>query len=120
MLYSSKSLDKLWQRVAFSIKFRHEVHLLHVLSKSFDFCVLELYDSQSILSPPFQLFIVLKKEDADPEKSQYNEYCYAGGLVEYVRWLNTDKASQFLRFKFPHPHTSHLPFLQLTSVNITG
>ncbi|KAE9465849.1 hypothetical protein C3L33_02250, partial [Rhododendron williamsianum] len=41
-----------------------------------------------------ELFIVLKKEDADPEKSQYNEYCYAGGLVEYVRWLNTDKASQ--------------------------
>ncbi|KAG5555984.1 hypothetical protein RHGRI_006575 [Rhododendron griersonianum] len=45
-----------------------------------------------------ELTIVLKKEDADPEKSQYNEYCYAGGLVEYVRWLNTDKASQFLRF----------------------
>lgn len=38
-----------------------------------------------------ELTIVLKKEDADPEKSQYNEYCFAGGLVEYVRWLNTDK-----------------------------
>lgn len=22
---------------------------------------------------------------------QHNEYCYAGGLVEYVKWLNTDK-----------------------------
>ncbi|KAF7143410.1 hypothetical protein RHSIM_Rhsim05G0115200 [Rhododendron simsii] len=31
------------------------------------------------------LAIVLKKEDADPEKSQYIKYCYAGGLVEYVR-----------------------------------
>lgn len=38
-----------------------------------------------------ELAIVLKKEDEDPEKSQYNEYCYAGGLIEYVRWLNTDK-----------------------------
>ncbi|KAI8562509.1 hypothetical protein RHMOL_Rhmol03G0041600 [Rhododendron molle] len=34
-----------------------------------------------------ELTIVLKKEDADPEKSQYNEYCYAGGLVEYVSSL---------------------------------
>ncbi|CAL5431219.1 unnamed protein product [Camellia sinensis] len=38
-----------------------------------------------------ELAIVLKKEDTDPEKCQFNEYCYAGGLVEYVRWLNTDK-----------------------------
>ncbi|XP_052172961.1 DNA gyrase subunit B, chloroplastic/mitochondrial isoform X2 [Diospyros lotus] len=38
-----------------------------------------------------ELTITLKKEDADPEKCQYNEYCFAGGLVEYVRWLNTDK-----------------------------
>ncbi|CAK9188516.1 unnamed protein product [Ilex paraguariensis] len=43
-----------------------------------------------------ELTITLKKEDADIEKNQYNEYYYAGGLVEYVRWLNTDKAdSQF-------------------------
>ncbi|PSS15734.1 DNA gyrase subunit B like [Actinidia chinensis var. chinensis] len=38
-----------------------------------------------------ELAIALKKEDSDPEKSLYNEYSYAGGLVEYVRWLNTDK-----------------------------
>lgn len=38
-----------------------------------------------------QLTITLKKEDTDEEKSQYNEYCYAGGLVEYVKWLNADK-----------------------------
>lgn len=38
-----------------------------------------------------ELTIALKKEDIDPEKSHYNEYCYAGGLVEYVKWLNTDK-----------------------------
>ncbi|XP_034694441.1 DNA gyrase subunit B, chloroplastic/mitochondrial-like [Vitis riparia] len=38
-----------------------------------------------------ELAITLRKEDKDPEKNQYNEYCYAGGLVEYVRWLNTDK-----------------------------
>ncbi|XP_041024607.1 DNA gyrase subunit B, chloroplastic/mitochondrial-like [Juglans microcarpa x Juglans regia] len=37
------------------------------------------------------LTITLKKEDNDSEKNQYNEYYYAGGLVEYVRWLNTDK-----------------------------
>lgn len=38
-----------------------------------------------------QLTITLRKEDANVEKNQYHEYCYAGGLVEYVRWLNTDK-----------------------------
>ncbi|KAL7263315.1 hypothetical protein ACSBR1_001483 [Camellia fascicularis] len=37
-----------------------------------------------------ELAIVLKKDDTDPEKSQFNEYCYAGGLVEYVRWLIAD------------------------------
>ncbi|XP_057947808.1 DNA gyrase subunit B, chloroplastic/mitochondrial-like [Malania oleifera] len=35
--------------------------------------------------------ITLRKEDIEPEKNQYNEYCYAGGLIEYVKWLNTDK-----------------------------
>lgn len=38
-----------------------------------------------------QLTIALSKESEDPEKNQYNEYYYAGGLVEYVKWLNTDK-----------------------------
>jgi len=38
-----------------------------------------------------QLRITFKKEDDDPEKTQHNEYFYAGGLVEYVSWLNTDK-----------------------------
>ncbi|KAI3986272.1 hypothetical protein MKX01_028553 [Papaver californicum] len=37
------------------------------------------------------LTIALRKEDKDPEKAEHNEYCYAGGLIEYVRWLNTDK-----------------------------
>ena len=37
-----------------------------------------------------QLTITLKKEEGD-SKTQYNEYCYAGGLLEYVKWLNTDK-----------------------------
>lgn len=37
-----------------------------------------------------ELTITLKEEEGD-SKSQYNEYCYAGGLVEYVKWLNTDK-----------------------------
>lgn len=36
------------------------------------------------------LKITLKKEDGD-SNAQYNEYHYAGGLVEYVKWLNTDK-----------------------------
>ncbi|XP_010423625.1 PREDICTED: DNA gyrase subunit B, mitochondrial-like [Camelina sativa] len=35
--------------------------------------------------------ISLKKEDDDLEKNQYNEYFFAGGLTEYVSWLNTDK-----------------------------
>ncbi|OMO72902.1 DNA topoisomerase, type IIA, subunit B, partial [Corchorus capsularis] len=38
-----------------------------------------------------KLTIMLKKEDNDPEKSVYNEYFFAGGLVEYVKWLNIDK-----------------------------
>ncbi|XP_034224081.1 DNA gyrase subunit B, chloroplastic/mitochondrial isoform X3 [Prunus dulcis] len=36
------------------------------------------------------LMITLRQEDTDPEKNHHNEYFYAGGLVEYVRWLNTD------------------------------
>ncbi|GER25778.1 DNA gyrase subunit B, partial [Striga asiatica] len=38
-----------------------------------------------------QVTIVLEKEDTDPEKRLHNEYNYAGGLVEYVKWLNADK-----------------------------
>lgn len=38
-----------------------------------------------------KLTIVLKKDDIDPEKIQHTEYFYAGGLVEYVKWLNADK-----------------------------
>ncbi|KAF9664571.1 hypothetical protein SADUNF_Sadunf16G0032400 [Salix dunnii] len=38
-----------------------------------------------------KLTISLQKEDNDPEKNQYDEHFYAGGLVEYVNWLNTDK-----------------------------
>ncbi|KAG1358726.1 DNA gyrase subunit B, chloroplastic/mitochondrial [Cocos nucifera] len=37
-----------------------------------------------------ELTITLKKEEGD-SKVQYNEYCYSGGLVEYVKWLNADK-----------------------------
>ncbi|KAJ0977977.1 hypothetical protein J5N97_013451 [Dioscorea zingiberensis] len=37
-----------------------------------------------------ELTITLKKEEGD-SKTLYNEHCYAGGLVEYVKWLNTDK-----------------------------
>ncbi|KAI3525897.1 hypothetical protein L1887_05028 [Cichorium endivia] len=37
------------------------------------------------------LTIILYKEDNDPEKYRYDEYCFAGGLVEYVKWLNADK-----------------------------
>ncbi|KAK1293559.1 hypothetical protein QJS10_CPB17g01668 [Acorus calamus] len=38
-----------------------------------------------------ELTITIRKEDSDPKKTQYNEYYYAGGLVEYVNWLNSDK-----------------------------
>nr|CAD1829116.1 unnamed protein product [Ananas comosus var. bracteatus] len=34
--------------------------------------------------------ITLTKKEGD-SKIQHNEYCFAGGLVEYVKWLNTDK-----------------------------
>ncbi|KAF2596896.1 hypothetical protein F2Q68_00007076, partial [Brassica cretica] len=44
------------------------------------------------LSWCLQVTISLKKEDDDPEKSQYTEYFYAGGLKEYVSWLNIDKS----------------------------
>ncbi|XP_061966648.1 DNA gyrase subunit B, chloroplastic/mitochondrial-like isoform X2 [Populus nigra] len=40
-----------------------------------------------------KLAISLKKEDNDPEKNQYDEHFYAGGLIEYVNWLNSDKKS---------------------------
>ncbi|XP_066306104.1 DNA gyrase subunit B, chloroplastic/mitochondrial-like [Miscanthus floridulus] len=36
-----------------------------------------------------ELTITLTKEEG--HTVQHNEYCYAGGLVEYVKWLNTDK-----------------------------
>ena len=52
-----------------------------------------LFCSMPPFSQSMQLTITLKKEDADVEKNQYNEYYYAGGLVEYVRWLNTDKVA---------------------------
>eukprot|EP01018_Ginkgo_biloba_P020044 Gb_27264 [translate_table: standard] len=35
--------------------------------------------------------ITLKQENDNAEKVSYNEYYYAGGLVEYVRWLNHEK-----------------------------
>lgn len=38
-----------------------------------------------------KLTITLSKEDEDPEKNQYIEFFYAGGLIEYVKWLNADK-----------------------------
>ncbi|OWM85480.1 hypothetical protein CDL15_Pgr019104 [Punica granatum] len=38
-----------------------------------------------------ELKVTFKKEDDDPGKILYNEYYYAGGLVEYVNWLNADK-----------------------------
>ncbi|KAI0520098.1 hypothetical protein KFK09_007563 [Dendrobium nobile] len=38
-----------------------------------------------------ELTITLKKEAAGDSNVQYNEYCYAGGLLEYVKWLNMDK-----------------------------
>ncbi|KAK9081789.1 hypothetical protein Syun_031235 [Stephania yunnanensis] len=38
-----------------------------------------------------ELTITLTKEDKDPENVQRSEYFYAGGLLEYVRWLNSDK-----------------------------
>ncbi|WOL01842.1 DNA gyrase subunit B, chloroplastic/mitochondrial-like [Canna indica] len=37
-----------------------------------------------------ELTITLKKEEAD-SMELYNEYFYAGGLTEYVKWLNTNK-----------------------------
>ncbi|PKI50841.1 hypothetical protein CRG98_028748 [Punica granatum] len=38
-----------------------------------------------------ELKVTFKMEDDDPGKILYNEYYYAGGLVEYVNWLNADK-----------------------------
>ncbi|XP_034224080.1 DNA gyrase subunit B, chloroplastic/mitochondrial isoform X2 [Prunus dulcis] len=44
----------------------------------------------SVVNALSELMITLRQEDTDPEKNHHNEYFYAGGLVEYVRWLNTD------------------------------
>lgn len=38
-----------------------------------------------------EVTIALEKQNLDPEKRLYNEYSYAGGLTEYVKWLNADK-----------------------------
>ncbi|KAJ7558847.1 hypothetical protein O6H91_04G058500 [Diphasiastrum complanatum] len=38
-----------------------------------------------------EVTITLKQEDEDPEKVRFSEYHFAGGLVEYVVWLNQDK-----------------------------
>ncbi|WCJ28740.1 DNA gyrase subunit B [Euphorbia peplus] len=38
-----------------------------------------------------RLTITLEKEEGDPEKIKYEEYCFSGGLVEYMKWLNRDK-----------------------------
>ncbi|KAL8041283.1 hypothetical protein ABFX02_10G155700 [Erythranthe guttata] len=40
-----------------------------------------------------EVTITLEKENTDPEKRLYTEYNYAGGLTEYVKWLNADKNS---------------------------
>ncbi|KAL6272527.1 hypothetical protein ACE6H2_023219 [Prunus campanulata] len=48
---------------------------------------------KSALETVLMLMITLGQEDTDPEKNHHNEYFYAGGLVEYVRWLNTDNCS---------------------------
>lgn len=56
----------------------------------------------SYLRFAFQLTITLKKEEGD-SKTLYNEHCYAGGLVEYVKWLNTDKV-----------YTMQLPYISFT------
>ncbi|KAL1548764.1 DNA topoisomerase (ATP-hydrolyzing) [Salvia divinorum] len=40
-----------------------------------------------------EVTISLEKQDVDPEKTLHNVYSYAGGLIEYVKWLNTDKKS---------------------------
>ncbi|KAH7373687.1 hypothetical protein KP509_17G068700 [Ceratopteris richardii] len=35
--------------------------------------------------------IRLKQEDGNPDKARENVYHFAGGLVEYIQWLNKDK-----------------------------
>ncbi|XP_042373785.1 DNA gyrase subunit B, chloroplastic/mitochondrial-like [Zingiber officinale] len=57
-------------------------------SKDFDFnTIAGRIRELAFLNP--RLRITLKKESDSNE--QFNEYSYAGGLVEYVEWLNTDK-----------------------------
>ena len=59
-----------------------------------------MYDLPPLWYEPLQLTITLTKEDDDVEKNQYNEYCYAGGLVEYVAWLNSDKVYHLIVLPF--------------------
>ena len=66
------------------------------------FCFFVLHSLPYSVAWPLQLTITLKKEDSDPDKNQYNEYFYAGGLIEYVSWLNTDKVC----LTFNHLHYS--------------
>ncbi|KAI5317603.1 hypothetical protein L3X38_037310 [Prunus dulcis] len=75
-----------------------EIHLLHIpfqysslftTAIQFDYnTIAGLIRELAFLNP--NLMITLRQEDTDPEKNHHNEYFYAWGLVEYVRWLNTD------------------------------
>ncbi|BBH07130.1 hypothetical protein Prudu_018976 [Prunus dulcis] len=56
-----------------------------------------------------RLMITLRREDTDPEKNHDNEYFYAGGLVEYVRWLNTDNTFVDLSIYEGNPGLSSCP-----------
>ncbi|KAJ6778866.1 DNA GYRASE/TOPOISOMERASE SUBUNIT B [Salix koriyanagi] len=55
------------------------------------------FDYNTIGGRVRELAFLNPKEDNDPEKNQYDEHFYAGGLVEYVNWLNTDKKVSKLR-----------------------
>ncbi|KAL6272526.1 hypothetical protein ACE6H2_023218 [Prunus campanulata] len=64
---------------------------LHVFTTAIQFdynTIAGLIRELAFLNP--NLMITVRQEDTDPEKNHHNEYFYAGGLVEYARWLNTD------------------------------
>ncbi|KAF2949566.1 hypothetical protein DAI22_01g120200 [Oryza sativa Japonica Group] len=90
MLTSRTLSDESSSRQGTRIRFWPDKHIF-TTTMDFDFnTIAGRIRELAFLNP--ELTIALTKEEDDLQV-QHNEYCYAGGLVEYVKWLNTDKKS---------------------------
>lgn len=47
-----------------------------------------------------QVNVSMEMEDNDPKNDLYRECFYAGGLSEYISWLNADKVRLWIQSNF--------------------